>query len=223
MTLRFRNWSRFQHYANRMPPWIKLHRGLLDDPDFHGLSPLAGKYLPLALLIASESNGELPPIETLAFRLRLSADKTQSIVAEWGCYLCGQDASSVLADCQQVAPDLLTDHSVSSSVSEGDARGTESEVFERFWAAWPKHHRKINRKECLRKWTKELLDSKSAEVMAGLERWKASKDWQKDGGQYIPAPLVWLNQERWTAEFGGAPLRQELPNLSEITPPTVRQ
>jgi len=27
--LRVKNWGKFQHYKDRNPPWIKLHRGLL--------------------------------------------------------------------------------------------------------------------------------------------------------------------------------------------------
>jgi hypothetical protein len=32
------NWDRFQHYKNRDPLWIKLHRSLASDPDWMGLS-----------------------------------------------------------------------------------------------------------------------------------------------------------------------------------------
>ena len=35
--------------------------------------------------------------------------------------------------------------------------------------------------------------------MAGLRAAKASEEWRKDGGQFVPAPLVWLNQRRWEA------------------------
>ena len=35
--LRVKNWSAFQHYRHRRPPWIKLHRGLLDDFAWHRL------------------------------------------------------------------------------------------------------------------------------------------------------------------------------------------
>lgn len=34
-------------------------------------------------------------------------------------------------------------------------------------------------------------------MMQALGRQKASADWQKDGGQYIPLPTTWLNGERW--------------------------
>ena len=35
--LRIKNWAEFQHYRTRRPPWIKLHRGLLDDYAWHCL------------------------------------------------------------------------------------------------------------------------------------------------------------------------------------------
>ena len=41
---RVKNWSKFQHYKNRNPPWIRLHVEILDDykadgteNDFHAL------------------------------------------------------------------------------------------------------------------------------------------------------------------------------------------
>lgn len=74
MRLKPKNWSSFQHYKDRSPPWIKLHKSLLDDRAFISL-PIASKALaPLLWLLASESkDGEFnAATEELAFRLRLS-------------------------------------------------------------------------------------------------------------------------------------------------------
>ena len=50
-----KNWAVFQHYKDRCPPWIKLHRDLLNDRTFMCL-PLASKAIaPLMWLLASES------------------------------------------------------------------------------------------------------------------------------------------------------------------------
>jgi hypothetical protein len=81
---RIKNWSKFQHYKDRAPPWIKLHRELLDNIDYHMLSGEAAKALPLLWLIASESDGSIPPPEVVAFRLRVSLDSAQAIVQELG-------------------------------------------------------------------------------------------------------------------------------------------
>jgi hypothetical protein len=67
-----KNWADFQHYKDRSPPWIKLHRGLLDDFTFQRL-PVASRALaPMLWLLAAESSdGSLCiDAEQLAFRLR---------------------------------------------------------------------------------------------------------------------------------------------------------
>lgn len=81
-TGKVKNWASFQHYKDRSPPWIKLHRELLDNLEFALLSPLAGKALPLIWLIASEAEGRIPENKHLAFRLRCSVEQAGAIVRE---------------------------------------------------------------------------------------------------------------------------------------------
>ena len=69
-----KNWTEFQHYKDRSPPWIKLHKELLDDRKYQSL-PLASRALaPMLWLLASESkDGSFDgDPEELAFRLRAS-------------------------------------------------------------------------------------------------------------------------------------------------------
>ena len=37
-------------------------------------------------------------------------------------------------------------------------------------------------------------------MIQAVEKQKQSTQWQRDGGQYIPHPATWLNQERWEDE-----------------------
>jgi hypothetical protein len=39
-----KNWGKFQHYKDRCPPWIKLHRDLLNDREFLHLSQKTGAF-----------------------------------------------------------------------------------------------------------------------------------------------------------------------------------
>lgn len=76
MPLRIKNWDGFQHYKDRSPPWIKLHKSLLDDFDYQCL-PLASKALaPMLWLLASENmDGQITDDpKRLAFRLRWSVE-----------------------------------------------------------------------------------------------------------------------------------------------------
>jgi len=72
-------------------------------------------------------------------------------------------------------------------------------AFARFWDAWPKHPRKVARPQCERKWRSTGCEAIADRVIAAVEAAKRSADWAKDGGAFIPAPLVWLKQSRWEA------------------------
>lgn len=94
-----KNWVKFQHYKDRNPPWIKLHRDLLIDKEFMRL-PLASKALaPMLWLLASEDiNGVFDAdIDQLEFRLRLSQKELKDglkPLIDNGFFL---DASTMLA------------------------------------------------------------------------------------------------------------------------------
>lgn len=72
-------------------------------------------------------------------------------------------------------------------------------AFDRFWSAWPSSTHKAAKPQCRAKWESKGCDAIAERVMASLEAHKASSQWAKDKGAFIPAPLVWLNQERWEA------------------------
>lgn len=70
-TIRICKWGEFQHYKQRTPPWIKLHRSLLSQREWYELSGDASKLLAECWLLASEHDGEIPiPTAELAWRLR---------------------------------------------------------------------------------------------------------------------------------------------------------
>jgi hypothetical protein len=72
--IQIRNWGKFQHFKNRRPPWIKLYRDLLDDPDWHELNGETAKILTMIWLVASEDEtkeGKIHDIKKLSFRLRI--------------------------------------------------------------------------------------------------------------------------------------------------------
>ena len=73
------------------------------------------------------------------------------------------------------------------------------DLFEQFWEAYPKCFRKSNKKGCKAKFIKiKDLEKIFPDIMASLEMQKRSKQWNDQDGQFIPAPLTWINQERWT-------------------------
>ena len=106
MSYAVKDWHKYQHYTNRRPPWIKLHRTILDDCDFI-TAPVASRALaPLVWLLASESvDGTIPSDhEKLSMRLRLPVkeinDGIKGLLAI-GYLECLQGASIVLAERKQ--------------------------------------------------------------------------------------------------------------------------
>lgn len=71
-------------------------------------------------------------------------------------------------------------------------------AFDRFWEAYPRRQGK----EAARKaWAKMRPDEALLEdMLAALERQRASDQWCKDGGRFIPLPATWLNGRRWEDE-----------------------
>lgn len=82
---RVRNWEKFQHFRDRRPPWIKLYRDVLDDLNYHALDDSAARVLFLLWLLASETEGYLPDINLISFRLRMSPQKISTAITS----LCG--------------------------------------------------------------------------------------------------------------------------------------
>lgn len=77
--------------------------------------------------------------------------------------------------------------------------------FDAFWKEYP---RKIAKPNAQRAFAKALGKSNLKAILAGLAKWKVSRQWTKDGGEFIPHPATWLNQERWNDEPQGATTRK---------------
>ena len=69
--------------------------------------------------------------------------------------------------------------------------------FSEFWEAWPASDRKQAKGKCLEAWKKSGCEKVKDEIIRHVGRMKACEDWRKNGGAFIPAPLVYLNQRRW--------------------------
>jgi hypothetical protein len=107
--MRIKNWSKFQHFKDRRPPWVKLYRDILDDIEWHELDPLAAKVLVMLWLIASEDEGRIPDSKTLAFRLRISEVKTKEIIIKLSHWLEHNDIELISSGYQVDLPETETE------------------------------------------------------------------------------------------------------------------
>lgn len=114
-----------------------------------------------------------------ADRVRISEKRNQN-----------KDVATVSRESQKVA-------NVAHSDSYTDTDKTPlppSGAFLRFWTAWPPSARKHSRGKCWTLWRQKDFDQIAPEILAHVEALKASSDWQRE---FVPAPLVYLNQRRW--------------------------
>lgn len=87
-----------------------------------------------------------------------------------------------------------------SAANAGSANDAE---FDRFWEAYPRKQAKGAARKAFAKARKKVS---LGVMLAAVEAQKTSWEWTKEGGQYIPCPSSWLNQEQWANEWnGGSP------------------
>jgi hypothetical protein len=101
MTVRIRNWNKFQHFNDkRRTIWIKLYCDLLNNLEWHQLDPKLSKFLINLWLLAAEKNGELPSSEAIAFRLRISEKDVNSMIYDLKDWLEQDDIAVISTEYQ---------------------------------------------------------------------------------------------------------------------------
>lgn len=106
--LRVKKWEQFQHYRDRLPPWIKMHRELLTDYEFCILPDESKAHLMLIWLLASQMDGQVPDdARFIADHIGAKRPINLSILVASGWLITEQSASNPLAECEQDASKVL--------------------------------------------------------------------------------------------------------------------
>lgn len=83
-------------------------------------------------------------------------------------------------------------------IKDKENKKETSYFFDRFWNAYPRH---VNKPGAMKAFDKAKIDGELLDmILKAIERQKASNQWTKDNGQFIPHPATWLNQRRWEDE-----------------------
>jgi len=144
----------------------------------------------------SEAPGRLPTASRRSKRYerQLSPPIPQK---EYQSYLQTFRENSSVQQPNESLRSALAFASASASASEKPAQASPSlRWFDDFWRAYP---RKVGKPAARTAWGR-LKNADDEPLMAGIERWKQTEQWQKEGGKFIPYPATFLNQRRWEDE-----------------------
>jgi hypothetical protein len=78
------------------------------------------------------------------------------------------------------------------------ANADEEGRFNRFWEAYPKKKKKDDARKAFHK--RNVSEPLLEIMLSAIVLQRLSRDWTKDGGQYIPYPATWLNAGSWDDE-----------------------
>jgi hypothetical protein len=190
--MRIKNWDKYNHYKHKSDmKWFKCYgRDLLNDADFMMMDDVKQVTLFKLWCLASESQGNLPQVSEIAFRLRKPIDFIEKMLKELDKWLVTGESL-----------DKLYTNSIADKIREDKIIKTIVR-FDDFWNIYPPV-RKTNKKGCLEKWKAKDLDLIADKVISYVKTMKETKQW-KEG--FVPAPMTLINQERW--EDGNMPTRK---------------
>jgi hypothetical protein len=210
-TFSVKNFERFQHYADRSPPWIKLYNALLDDYAFACLQDASKLHLIMIWLLASRSNNKIPyDSEWISARINATEPIELDTLIEAGFLQLNealpsmeQDASAALAPCLPRERDRVEREKEKNPpiAPHGGRVGRKAKVngrdkscdlaFDKFWEPYPE---KVGKPQARKAFPKALAKAGSVEVIiSGLCRYIAAKPAERSWLN----PATFLNQERW--------------------------
>lgn len=124
MAIRIKNWTEFQHFKDRCPPWIKLYRELVYQRDIMMLSDCHFKVLVCLWCLASEDKtlqGVLPDIPDIAYKLRKSEKEITEAIQALGQFLIVDDINAISERYQDVTPETET-YSQGEDTDKGEGK-----------------------------------------------------------------------------------------------------
>ena len=182
-----KNWQKFQHFKDRRPPWIKLYRDLLEDPEYFALNGESAKYLILLWLLASEDKekqGYLPDIKTISFRLHMNVMRVEELMESLSHYILKHDDIKAISQrYQDDTPETET---------EGETEKRKIVHFDSFWDAYGY---KKQKQAAVKAW-KKMTEQEQLEALKSAPLHKSGYD----TNTYRPLPATWLNGKRWEDE-----------------------
>lgn len=203
-----KDWSSFQSYKDRNPPWIRLHKRLLDNFKFQSMSVQARALLPMLWLMASEdknpSSGMLRiGYEEITFRLRgdiLEIKQTiEEIIRAGFIERTDQEQGALFPDNSDsyipVTESSRNHHSETEAETETDQKYKKGLdlYFQEFWKYCPRQERMENTEK---QFYEEVKNGVEPERIIKAMR-NHFEDMKNKHKKFVPMPDKWLREKRY--------------------------
>jgi hypothetical protein len=209
--MRIKNWSKFQHFKDRKPPWIKLHREILDQRDINAISDGSFRILIGLWLLASEDeekDGNLPGIDDIAFRLRTEKPKIIKALQELESFIVCDDIDTISEGYQDDLPEeeayKQEGEKKNISASEGEVyltkkkrklKGEQLSMFNSFWTTFAYQKGKA---EAADAWLDLKVTSEMyTDIIAGASSEAAGRQALIADNRTPKMAQGWLSGRRW--------------------------
>jgi hypothetical protein len=199
-----REWAKHQHYSDRSPPWIKLHRDILTSATWVA-SDDATRVLAVALMVlASQCNNRIMAdpdyIKRVAY-LNKSPDLSKLVAVGFIDFVDENGVASGDADHASNDPTFAIQRREEKRRSETEKN---DHAFNEFWSAYPN---KVGKGKAREAYAKALSKAPAEQINLAVK----SYPWPSDS-QFIPHPTTWLNQERWSDQ----PAKRSAPEVPAV-------
>ena len=194
--LKIKNWDKWQTYrADRgQPPWIKIHRRLMRDPEWVSLSDAERGQLVGIWLLAADRDGVIPASTALIQKLSfMESEPNINKFIELG-FIC-QNGVSVAPERRQLDQPKAEENRIDKNKYSVD--------FLKFYSAYPL---KKSKAKAFQSWKKLKPDLHTC--LAALQSQMIEKGFLKAEKKFCPEwkhPATWLNQKCWEDEVQSKP------------------
>lgn len=217
-----KNWREHQHYGKRRPPWIKLHRAMLEDYAVAQLPDSAKAHLVGIWLLAAGEDGRIPDDPAwVAKKINATAPVDLNRFISAGLLTLADDASK--GGESALSPDRVETETEAEKETEKETeKNRDALAFAELWAAYPRRQGD-SKAGALRTFLARRREGTPArEMIDGAKRYAAYCRREKTDPKYIKMAATFLGPGRhWESDYGAPKPAQPTVTYPKYQPPEI--